>query len=153
MVTEEERRLRGRLQWARRRDRENARKRAEYFLRNQAEIVRRQRRREIESEFAARPRVRFSAKSESEKQRLIAEVKKGPCLDCGGRFHPDAMDFDHRVPSEKSFSISKAKDAKFELLKRELAKCDLVCANCHRVRTARRRAGLPATLPPPEWHI
>jgi hypothetical protein len=35
----------------------------------------------------------------------------------------------------------------------EIAKCDLVCANCHRIRSIRRRAGLPATLPPPDYEI
>ena len=90
-----------------------------------------------------------------EKNRLaLAEAKSKPCLDCGGYFHPEAMDFDHREGEEKSFCISYTgkRIGKGRLLS-ELAKCDLVCANCHRVRTARRRAGLPPIQHPPEYEI
>ena len=46
------------------------------------------------------------------------------------------MDFDHRSPEDKKFHIS---DIVFynkqEEMLEEIAKCDLVCANCHRIRT------------------
>lgn len=64
----------------------------------------------------------------------LAELKSGPCADCGNRFHPVAMDFDHRDPAEKSFQISKG-PKNLQRVLAEIAKCDLVCANCHRVRT------------------
>lgn len=73
----------------------------------------------------------------NQKQRwlaTLAQLKAAPCTDCGGRFHPVAMDFDHRDPIEKLFVISKG-PKKLELVLAEIAKCDLVCANCHRVRT------------------
>ena len=92
-------------------------------------------------------------KSRAKRLALIQSFKRAPCCDCGGLFHPQAMEFDH-PPGEKSFSISTyGRRVGVDLLKREIAKCDLVCANCHRVRTARRREGLPATLPPPEYEI
>jgi hypothetical protein len=64
------------------------------------------------------------------------------------------MDFDHLGEAPKCFEVS-AGNSKFswEKVLAEIAKCDLVCANCHRVRTARRRAGLPAVLPAPEYEI
>lgn len=85
---------------------------------------------------------------------IAAEKSRKPCADCGGIFHPHSMDFDHRDPSTKSANVSSLlKLTKREDLLKEMAKCDLVCSNCHRVRTARRRAGLPPTLPEPEFFI
>ena len=71
----------------------------------------------------------------------IDEVKSTPCLDCGGRFPPECMDFDHRDPSEKLFNVSQAAVSgnSLESVKAEIAKCDLVCANCHRIRTAKQQ--------------
>lgn len=62
------------------------------------------------------------------------------CLDCGGVFPPECMDFDH-VRGKKLFSLGsqKALKQKWETVAREVEKCDLVCANCHRIRTTRRR--------------
>lgn len=70
--------------------------------------------------------------------------KSAPCADCGGSFPPECMDFDH-VRGEKSFGIS-ASVGGFALarVQEELAKCDLVCANCHRVRTRKKHH------PPPQ---
>lgn len=74
-------------------------------------------------------------------------------MDCGGSFHPEAMDYDHRDPKTKRGSVKDMVKHSPSALMAEIAKCDLVCANCHRVRTARRRQGLPAVLPPPEYEI
>lgn len=60
--------------------------------------------------------------------------KDVPCMDCGGRFPPCAMDFDH-VRGEKSFAISAAGTRSHEAVKAEIRKCDIVCSNCHRIRT------------------
>ena len=46
------------------------------------------------------------------------------------------FDFDQRDPMQKSFQISaKSRDVAEATLQAEFAKCDLVCANCHRLRT------------------
>lgn len=66
----------------------------------------------------------------------IIAIKSAPCMDCGGRFHHVAMDFDHRPEENKTGEVSYlARSATLEALLAEIAKCDLVCANCHRVRT------------------
>lgn len=72
---------------------------------------------------------------------LCNAAKDRPCADCGGVFHYSAMDFDHRgqrgIPSDtkmKQLAIMSA--SRFA---DEVAKCDVVCANCHRVRTWKRR--------------
>ena len=59
----------------------------------------------------------------------------GKCLDCGGTYPLYVMDFDHRDPNAKEFSVSSSKVANWDLILKEASKCDLVCANCHRVRT------------------
>lgn len=69
-------------------------------------------------------------------QKAIREAKLGkPCMDCGGNFPPCAMDFDH-VRGEKQFNVGLAKN--LTQLAKEIAKCELVCANCHRIRTFTR---------------
>lgn len=59
-------------------------------------------------------------------------------MDCGKRFPTVCMDFDHRDPSTKKHNVSRMTVRGSErLLLDEIAKCDLVCANCHRVRSAK----------------
>jgi len=70
-------------------------------------------------------------------KKLLFEYKaKTPCMDCGGRYPHFCMDFDHRDPETKLFNVSVLahRGGKQKLLD-EMAKCDLVCANCHRIRT------------------
>lgn len=70
---------------------------------------------------------------------IIRELKARPCTDCGQTFPNCAMEFDH-VRGEKLFSLHSAGPRTVESLMAEIAKCDLVCANCHRIRTCNRRA-------------
>lgn len=69
-------------------------------------------------------------------RRLVDELKSGPCGDCGGKFPPVCMDFDHRDRERKkqAVSIMVQYGSKSNILA-EIEKCDLVCANCHRIRT------------------
>lgn len=65
------------------------------------------------------------------------------CADCGysGKNAPYVLDFDHRDgKANKTFMIGDwVKSAlSIEKIKLEMAKCDLVCANCHRIRTHKR---------------
>ena len=78
-------------------------------------------------------------KSRGKKYEYIRELKRRPCLDCGGTFPPECMDFDH-VTGIKSFNISANVHAhgKQKILD-EIAKCEIICANCHRIRTVQRR--------------
>lgn len=59
-------------------------------------------------------------------------------MDCGGKFPPVAMDFDH-VRGTKVRGIGRGRFTR-EALLAEMAKCDIVCAVCHRLRTQRRWA-------------
>ena len=68
---------------------------------------------------------------------FLRDLRRVPCMDCGGTFQPHQMDFDHREPAEKEFNLtsSRAMLVSRERLLLELAKCEIVCANCHAVRT------------------
>lgn len=83
-----------------------------------------------------------AALSRAAKRQLIDKLKASPCVDCGGSFPPVAMDFDH-VRGTKKFNIAKIGGSQMstEVLLEEVAKCELVCANCHRVRTQQRGQG------------
>jgi len=64
------------------------------------------------------------------------------CADCGGKFPYYVLDLDHRSGTEKLYDPSRLVNmGSWVKLKVEVAKCDVVCANCHRERTQRRRAG------------
>lgn len=69
----------------------------------------------------------------------IAALKTEPCADCGDRFDPVCMDFDHRPGEVKRFGIAKFGTHSMVDVVLEIAKCDLVCSNCHRLRTHRQR--------------
>lgn len=66
---------------------------------------------------------------------VIAYKNAHPCADCGGEFPHYVKDFDH-VRGEKLFELARGKwRYSFDLLQVEMEKCDVVCANCHRIRT------------------
>jgi hypothetical protein len=60
------------------------------------------------------------------------------CKFCGYDEHPRALDFHHRDPKMKSFNISNANCRGLMKLLEEISKCDVACANCHRVREAEK---------------
>lgn len=73
-----------------------------------------------------------------EKKDLLVAAKARPCADCGRSWPAVCMNFDH-VRGTKLFGISSAVRWKsIEALQQEIAKCDIVCACCHRIRTETR---------------
>jgi len=57
----------------------------------------------------------------------------GKCKRCGYDKCLEALEFHHRDPSEKEFNVSsKGHCRSWERVKKEIEKCDLLCANCHR---------------------
>jgi len=77
-------------------------------------------------------------------KRIIREFKNVPCADCRKRYPFYVMDFDH-VRGKKECGIANfvtRKGCSVEKLLEEIAKCDVVCANCHRKRTHKRSSGL-----------
>jgi hypothetical protein len=75
----------------------------------------------------------------AEAQReYIRRVKSQPCMDCGNEYPYYVMDLDH-VRGNKSGVVNKMPGrVGMERLIREIEKCDVVCSNCHRIRTFQR---------------
>jgi hypothetical protein len=105
------------------------------------------RQREAEHRWYRANRERVYAKKNRKRERLRARIKAAkevPCTDCGVCYPFYVMDFDH-VDGEKVMDVSKVVNfGSVTKLERELTKCEVVCANCHRERTWRR---LDATAP------
>ena len=78
-------------------------------------------------------------RSVQERRKFTREMKNRPCADCGITYPYYVMDFDHRENKTKKFLISQTAQMSINAIKREIAKCDLVCANCHRERTHQRQ--------------
>lgn len=68
------------------------------------------------------------------KYALIVQAKSRPCKDCGGLFPPCVMDFDH-VRGKKLFDVGNGRSRSEAAIAEEIAKCEVICANCHRLRT------------------
>jgi len=59
-----------------------------------------------------------------------------PCIECGEK-HPCKLDFDHREDKEEIISRMVGNACGLEKLTREIKKCDVLCAGCHRLKTAK----------------
>lgn len=80
---------------------------------------------------------------EKRRERLayINSLKDKPCMDCGKKFPTVCMDFDHIPGKGKTFGIAvwaSEPSIPWNAITDELARCELVCSNCHRVRTKQR---------------
>ncbi len=88
--------------------------------------------------------VRYDKKKHRVIDFLIKKYGGIPCMDCSGVFAWCAMDFDHRPDEVKEFGVGskgrlKATPERLAEVEKEIAKCNLVCSNCHRVRTKNRK--------------
>lgn len=75
-----------------------------------------------------------------EKRKFLVGAKNRPCADCGLSFPFYVMDFDHRDYLSKIENVSRmfTRNWALEKIKKEVEKCDIVCANCHRIRTYKK---------------
>ena len=70
----------------------------------------------------------------------------GKCLDCNltlEESHYSVFEFHHRDPKSKDYSWQKLRLLSLDKVHKELKKCDLLCANCHRIRHAELDEGFP----------
>lgn len=69
-------------------------------------------------------------------RRIVWEyLRNHPCVDCGND-DPRVMEFDH-VRGVKKYNVSEMQNQRHTVkaLMEEIAKCDIRCANCHRIKT------------------
>ena len=68
-------------------------------------------------------------------KHLLVEYKGGKCEKCGYNKCEGVLQFHHRNPQEKDFTLSQVNlndtDFSIDKIKQEVDKCDLLCANCH----------------------
>jgi len=65
------------------------------------------------------------------KNQAVA-YKGGKCEECGYSKCIGALEFHHRDETSKEFAISNSYSVSWETIQKELDKCDMLCANCHR---------------------
>ena len=71
-------------------------------------------------------------------RNFLNEQKEKACFDCKKKYPIECMQFDH-VRGQKLYNIGTMMNKSFVALKKEMKKCDLLCSNCHAVRTKRRK--------------
>jgi hypothetical protein len=102
-------------------------------------------RKEYDAARYRRVRERHKDQAKAWTKRRIQEVqalKRGPCTDCKRSYPTYVMQWDH-IGTDKVACISDmAARASLERVMDEISKCELVCANCHAIRTYTRRYGL-----------
>lgn len=91
--------------------------------------------RKNKDEVLAASRARYK-----ENLEYVSNIKSTtPCADCKKIYDPICMDFDHLDPSIKLNKISELIKGHLKNVIDEMAKCEIVCSNCHRIRTRDRK--------------
>lgn len=67
-----------------------------------------------------------------DRRNFINTLKNKPCMRCGITYPSYVMEFHHRDPDKKEFNLSKARSKPIDMIIKEVAKCDILCSNCHR---------------------
>ncbi len=74
-------------------------------------------------------------RNKNNRQYVWDYLKSHPCVDCGEK-DPIVLEFDHRGDKENTICVLAGTGASLKTLKKEISKCDVRCANCHRKKTA-----------------
>ena len=68
----------------------------------------------------------------AEKKQILIDRLGGVCVGCGTTHN---LQFDHKDASTKAFNITKKLDTKWEIVTAEADKCQLMCKECHKIKT------------------
>ncbi|OGM11668.1 hypothetical protein A2V80_02715 [Candidatus Woesebacteria bacterium RBG_16_39_8b] len=72
------------------------------------------------------------------RRNIMIKIKSQPCKDCSNLYPYFVMDFDHRDRKSKVDSPARLRSYSFKKFMDEIKKCDIVCSNCHRIRTFKK---------------
>jgi hypothetical protein len=89
------------------------------------------------SKYIHKARVRNAIQSKINAEFLVEYLKDHPCVDCG-ESDIVVLEFDNQRDKLLNISVLCRDGYSLEKLKQEIAKCEVVCANCHRRRTAKQ---------------
>lgn len=70
--------------------------------------------------------------------KVIEYFKENPCAHCG-EDNPIVLEFDHLADKEHNVSNMINDGLSWDKVKLEIDKCQVLCANCHRIKTAKDR--------------
>jgi hypothetical protein len=82
-------------------------------------------------------RLEFQRTRRQEVRKELQRIKEtSPCSDCGNNYPYYVMDFDHMPGEDKVDTVSYlASRLPLDKVLEEVTKCEIVCSNCHRIRT------------------
>jgi hypothetical protein len=83
------------------------------------------------------------ARQTQRRKYLLGQYKvRCGCEECGWAGHPAALDFDHVEPDKKEFHIAQSIAGRsIKTIFKEVRKCRVLCANCHRIHTYNEAQG------------
>ena len=86
-------------------------------------------------DYIRRAIAQVQAQRAQNRREVLSYLSTHPCVDCG---IADAvvLEFDHRDPKQKVAHVGVLMNRRWARVRAEIAKCDVRCANCHRIRTA-----------------
>ena len=80
------------------------------------------------------------AKQKAHLHKYLRDLKeKTPCVDCKINYPYYVMDFDHVRGKKHANVMELVPTLSKKKIDEELAKCEIVCSNCHRIRTHLRK--------------
>ena len=89
-------------------------------------------------EYLERVDKRKKEKTKENREKLLEYFKEHHCVKCGEN-NPIVLDFDHRDEKEKKYGISNMITSyNWVTILTEIQKCDVLCANCHRIKTSQQ---------------
>ncbi len=90
---------------------------------------------------------------ETKMRDIILKGRECPCADCGRRWAAIVMEYDHRPGTVKRFNLGDPRARKHGLkaVLAEIAKCDVLCPTCHRIRTLIRLGKLTPAAAVAQW--
>lgn len=72
-------------------------------------------------------------------KRFVYEyLTSHPCVDCG-ETRPECLDFDHLRDKDMAISLMLRNARSIKSIQKEIEKCEIRCANCHRIKTAKEQ--------------
>lgn len=84
---------------------------------------------------------RSKAKQKAYLAQYLRDLKsKTPCMDCGIIYPYYVMDFDHVRGRKNANVMELVSTLSKKRIDQEIAKCEIVCSNCHRYRTHSRKS-------------
>ena len=89
-------------------------------------------------EDKARSKARNRANADAKRLRIADYKLEKGCTDCGYNENAAALEFDHLPGFDKTKTVGSFCWSSWERIMEEIKKCEVVCANCHAIRSAGR---------------